>query len=165
MNVFHLRFSLVASVKVSWELLMQTCWWPLSDHWSVQSTSPHLSGFVFYGCLESLTELSALWMWTQSTIAYMSPGPKELINPVMLMIKKNSKFTHQFFMASHAHKYFIFSWFFLISCHVTALFVSKACYWHSSTPEEVVTKATFLKKNDCQFENFVMVTTYSATSD
>ena len=61
MNVFHLRFSLVASVKVSWELLMQTCWWPLSDHWSVQSTSPHLSGFVFYGCLESLTELSALW--------------------------------------------------------------------------------------------------------
>ena len=39
---------------------MQTCWWPLSDHWSVQSTSPHLSGFVFYGCLESLTELSAL---------------------------------------------------------------------------------------------------------
>ena len=39
---------------------MQTCWWPLSDHWSVQPTSPHLSGFVFYGCLESLTELSAL---------------------------------------------------------------------------------------------------------
>ena len=61
MNVFHLRFSLVASVKVSLELLMQTCWWPLSDHWSVQPTSPHLSGFVFYGCLESLTELSALW--------------------------------------------------------------------------------------------------------
>ena len=61
MNVFHLRFSLVASVKVSRELLMQTCWWPLSDHWSVQTTSPHLSGFVFYGCLESLTELSALW--------------------------------------------------------------------------------------------------------
>ena len=61
MNVFHLRFSLVASVKVSRELLMQTCWWPLSDHWSVQPTSPHLSGFVFYGCLESLTELSALW--------------------------------------------------------------------------------------------------------
>ena len=60
MNVFHLRFSLVASVKVSRELLMQTCWWPLSDHWSVQPTSPHLSGFVFYGCLESLTELSAL---------------------------------------------------------------------------------------------------------
>ena len=60
MNGFHLRFSLVASVKVSRELLMQTCWWPLSDHWSVQPTSPHLSGFVFYGCLESLTELSAL---------------------------------------------------------------------------------------------------------
>ena len=54
-------FSLVAPVKVSRELLMQTCWWPLSDYWSVQTTSPHLSGFVFYGCLESLTELSALW--------------------------------------------------------------------------------------------------------
>ena len=40
---------------------MQTCWWPLSDHWPVQLTSPHLSGFVFYGGLESLTELSALW--------------------------------------------------------------------------------------------------------
>ena len=39
---------------------MQTCWWPLSDHWSVQPTSHHLSGFVFFGCLESLTELSAL---------------------------------------------------------------------------------------------------------
>ena len=60
MNVFHLRFSLVVSVKVSGELLMQTYWWPLSDHWSMQPTSPHLSGFVFYGCLESLTELSAL---------------------------------------------------------------------------------------------------------
>ena len=53
MNVFHLKFSLVAPVKVSRELLIQTCWWPLSDHWSVQPTSPHLSGFVFYGCLES----------------------------------------------------------------------------------------------------------------
>ena len=63
MNVFHLRFSLVASVKVAMELLMQTCWWPLTDHWSVQPTSPHLSGFVFYGCLESLTELSALWYY------------------------------------------------------------------------------------------------------
>ena len=39
---------------------MQTCLWPLSDHWSVPFTSPHLSRFVFYGCLESLTELSAL---------------------------------------------------------------------------------------------------------
>ena len=62
MNVFHQRFSLVASVKVSLEFLMQTCWWPLSDHWSVQPTSPNLSGFVFYGCLENLTELSALWL-------------------------------------------------------------------------------------------------------
>ena len=40
---------------------MQTCWWPPSDHWSVQPNSPHLSGCVFYGCLESLTELFALW--------------------------------------------------------------------------------------------------------
>ena len=34
-------FYLVASEKVSRELLMQTCWWPLSDHWSVQP--PHLT--------------------------------------------------------------------------------------------------------------------------
>ena len=46
-------FSLVASVMDAWELLMQTCWPPLSDHWSVQPTSPHLSGFVFYGCLKA----------------------------------------------------------------------------------------------------------------
>ena len=44
MNVFHLRFSLVVSVKVSQELLMQTCWWPLSDHWSVQA---HLTSLVW----------------------------------------------------------------------------------------------------------------------
>ena len=31
----HLKCSLVACVMVSWELLMQTCWWPLDDHWSV----------------------------------------------------------------------------------------------------------------------------------
>ena len=55
MNVLYLRFSLVASLMDPWGLLMQTCWPPLSDHWSVQPTSPHLSGFVFYGCL------SALW--------------------------------------------------------------------------------------------------------
>ena len=41
MNVFHLRFSLVASLMDTWELLMQTCWPPLSDHWSVQP--PHLT--------------------------------------------------------------------------------------------------------------------------
>ena len=62
MNVFHLRFYLVASVMASWESLMQTCWWPLSDHWSGQLTSPHLAGFEFYGGLESLMELSALWV-------------------------------------------------------------------------------------------------------
>ena len=50
---------------------MQTCWWPLSDHWSVQPISPHLSGFVFYGCLESLTELSALCM---TSIRYIKGG-------------------------------------------------------------------------------------------
>ena len=52
-NVFHLRFSLVVSVMDPGELLMQTCRPPLSDHWSVQTTSPHLSGFVFYGCLKA----------------------------------------------------------------------------------------------------------------
>ena len=52
-NVFHLTSSLVAFVMASWELLMQTCWWPLSDHWSVQLTSPHLCGFVWYGGLKA----------------------------------------------------------------------------------------------------------------
>ena len=52
-NVFHLRFSLVACVMAYWELLMQTCWWPLSDHWSVQVNSPQLSGFLWYGGLKA----------------------------------------------------------------------------------------------------------------
>ena len=55
-NVFHLRFSLYGSLMDTWELLMQTCWPPLSDHWSVQPTSHHLSGFVFYGCLKALSD-------------------------------------------------------------------------------------------------------------
>ena len=37
--------------------MLVTTQWPLKP----AATSPHLSGFVFYGCLESLTELSALW--------------------------------------------------------------------------------------------------------
>ena len=36
--------------------MLVTTQWPLKR----AATSPHLSGFVFYGCLESLTELSAL---------------------------------------------------------------------------------------------------------
>ena len=42
-------FFLFACVMASWDLLMQTCWWPLSDYWSVQLTSHHLSGFVGVG--------------------------------------------------------------------------------------------------------------------
>ena len=45
---------------------MQTCWWPTQWPLKRAATSPHLSGFVFYGCLESLTALSALW-WKLST--------------------------------------------------------------------------------------------------
>ena len=37
--------------------MLVTTQWPLKR----AATSPHLSGFVFYGCLESLTGLSALW--------------------------------------------------------------------------------------------------------
>ena len=37
--------------------MLVTTQWPLKR----AATSTHLSGFVFYGCLESLTELSALW--------------------------------------------------------------------------------------------------------
>ena len=92
MNVFHFRFSLVASVKVSRELLMQTCWWPLSDHWSVQITSPHLSGCVFYGCLESLTGLSALWGPINNIpalvqiMAWRRPGDKPLSEPMLIFV-------------------------------------------------------------------------------
>ena len=77
MNVLHLRFSLVASLMDPWGLLMQTCWPPLSDHWSVQSPSPHLSGFVFYGCLKALwaclrydriTIVWSLWCNQQSIV-------------------------------------------------------------------------------------------------
>ena len=32
---------------------MQTCWWPLSDHWSMHLISPHLPGFVWYGGLKA----------------------------------------------------------------------------------------------------------------
>ena len=39
--------------------MLVTTQWPLKR----AATSPHLSGFVFYGCLESLTELSALCVW------------------------------------------------------------------------------------------------------
>ena len=46
-------FSLVACVMSPWELLMQTCWWPPSDHSCVQLTSPHLSGFMWYGGLKA----------------------------------------------------------------------------------------------------------------
>ena len=42
--LFHLMFSLVAHLMSSWELLMQTCWWLLSDHWSMHHTSPHSPG-------------------------------------------------------------------------------------------------------------------------
>ena len=37
----------------SWELLRQTCWWSLSNHWSLHITSLHLLGFVWYGGLET----------------------------------------------------------------------------------------------------------------
>ena len=60
MDVFHLRFSLVASVMDTWELLMQTYWPPLSDHWSVQSTSSLVWVCVLW-LPESLMDLSALW--------------------------------------------------------------------------------------------------------
>ena len=42
--------------------MLVTTQWPLKR----AATSPHLSGFVFYGCLESLTELSALCPTTPS---------------------------------------------------------------------------------------------------
>ena len=99
LNVFHLRFSLVASLKVSRELLMQTCWWPLSDHWSVQPTSLHLSGFVFYGCLESLTELSALWVpycFVRSSIKFQGHTGCKIddLNPIWVRLLGRSQLSN-----------------------------------------------------------------------
>ena len=36
-----------------WCPLVLTCWWPLSHNWSMRPTSPHLSGFVWYGGLKA----------------------------------------------------------------------------------------------------------------
>ena len=41
---------------IAYANMLVTTQWPLKR----AATSPHLSGFVFYGCLESLAELSAL---------------------------------------------------------------------------------------------------------
>ena len=44
---YHLNYTYKIFKKfhvVSGELLMQTCWWPLSDHWSVQA---HLTSLVW----------------------------------------------------------------------------------------------------------------------
>ena len=40
-------------LMASRELLMQTCWWPFCDQWSVQLSSSHLSGFVQYSGLKA----------------------------------------------------------------------------------------------------------------
>ena len=72
---------------------MQTCWWPLSDHWSVQATSPHLSGFVFYGCLESLTELSALCV--QKTSAEWVLLTKAGKSCMILIVRQYMEACHQ----------------------------------------------------------------------
>ena len=42
--------------RIAYANMLVTTQWPLKR----AATSPHLSGFVFYGCLGSLTELSAL---------------------------------------------------------------------------------------------------------
>ena len=49
--------------EIAYANMLVTTQWPLKR----AATSPHLSGFVFYGCLESLTELSALWFFSALT--------------------------------------------------------------------------------------------------
>ena len=69
--------------------MLVTTQWPLKR----AATSPHLSGFVFYGCLESLTELSALCIdadyiiypsvtgpSTDQAMACRRPGDKQFLN-------------------------------------------------------------------------------------
>ena len=47
--------------------MLVTTQWPLKR----AATSPHLSGCVFYGCLESLTDLSALWFTASCQYMYI----------------------------------------------------------------------------------------------
>ena len=100
---------------------MQTCWWPPSDHWSVQPTSPHLSGFVFYGCLESLTVLSALWLHhILSLIVYTFRENREFVfvSIVQFMMSANSRirsglqmvFVCLYITPSHYHHCANFIW-------------------------------------------------------
>ena len=63
--------------------MLVTTQWPLKH----AATSPHLSGFVFYGCPESLTELPALWRrhlveWDCDVIADVVNSWGECIVPI-----------------------------------------------------------------------------------
>ena len=64
MNFLHLRFSLVASLMDPWGLLMQTCWPPLSDHWSI----PHLTclGLCSMAAWKLNGPICAMW-WPLTT--------------------------------------------------------------------------------------------------
>ena len=67
---------------------------PVTTQWPLKraATSPHLSGFVFYGCLESLTELSALWgivMEHSSRTNTYSLQPSVLIMDYLLSGRQN----------------------------------------------------------------------------
>ena len=55
---FEVFFSCLCEglLGIAYANMLVTTQWPLKR----AATSPHLSWFVFYGCLESLTELSAL---------------------------------------------------------------------------------------------------------
>ena len=65
---------------IAYANMLVTTQWPLKR----AATSPHLSGFVFNGCLESLTELSALCLlqsvssWGISKIAQLICNHLEL---------------------------------------------------------------------------------------
>ena len=72
-NVFHSRFSLIACVMASYANMLVTTQWPVK----VQLTSPHLSGFVWYGGLKAwwgylCYDLTRCNLWTHVWIKFMS---------------------------------------------------------------------------------------------
>ena len=66
--------------------MLVTTQWPLKR----AATSPHLSGFVFYGCLESLTGLSALWQDSEPLILSKVMNDLVIIKYDINAIKKDA---------------------------------------------------------------------------
>ena len=66
--------SLLWSPSTNIDIFMQTCWWPLSDHWSLHLTSPHLPECMWCGGLKAhwsyLPYGCALYFWAKDNKIY-----------------------------------------------------------------------------------------------